>query len=213
MKLLSPLPRPRATGFTLIELLVVISIIAVLAAGSFGAYTKIVGGVRVKEARVMALGVANAVEGYSGDYSRLPKPTSATAGEDTTTSTEAAEGIVKVLIGKEGEGEAPQNPRNTDYTEGIKPAKARGDKKTADAEGSDKWVNGLVYEDENYSIVDPWGNYFKIKLDSNYSKDLENPNTEQVADGRILMRRSVLVWSAGKDADGDTWTDNPMSWD
>lgn len=212
MKILSPLPRPRLAGFTLIELLVVISIIAVLAAASMGGYNKIVQGVKKKEAGIMAIAISNSVEQFYADYNRLPKPTSATDGADSETTTESGEGIVKVLIGKEGESESIQNPRNVDYAEGIKQAKA-GKQKAATAGASDKWSNGLVYEDENYSIVDAWGNYYKIKLDSDYSKDVENPNIDQVAEGRTKIPKRVIVWSPGKDGKEETWDDNVMSWD
>ncbi len=213
MKLLSPLPRPRAAGFTLIELLVVISIIALLAAASFAGYGKIVEGVKKKEATVMAVAVANAVEQFYADYNRLPKPTSATDGSDSETTTEAGEGLVKVIIGKEGDSESLQNPRNIDYAEGIKPAKSAKKAKAATAGGSDKWSNGLVFEDESYEIVDTWGNYYKIKLDSDYDKELENPNIDEVADGRIKLPKRVIVWSPGKDGKEETWEDNVKSWD
>ncbi len=211
MKILSSMPRPRAAGFTLIELLVVISIIAILAAASFGAYGKIVESVRQKESLVMAVAISNSVEQFYADYNRLPKPSSATDGADSETTTEAGEGIVKVLIGKEGDADSVQNPRNVDYAEGIKPAKAGG-KKGATAGGSDKWVNGLVYEDDNYEIVDNWGNYYKIKLDSDYNKELENPNIDQVSEGRGKLPKRVIVWSVGKDGKEETWEDNTMSW-
>lgn len=206
-------PRSRASGFTLIELLTVISIIAILAAASFGGYSKIVEGVRKKEAQVMAVAVANAVEQFYSDYNRLPKATSATEGSDSETTTEAGEGLVKVLIGKEGESDSLQNSRKIDYAEGIKPAKASSKTKPAMAGASDKWTNGLVFEDDNYAIVDPWGNYYKIKLDSDYDKELENPNIDQVADGVLKLPKRVIVWSPGKDGKEETWDDNVRSWD
>lgn len=213
MKLLSPVPRPRATGFTLIELLTVISIIAILAAASFAGYGKIVEGVRKKGSAVMALAISNAVEQFYSDYNRLPKPTSATEGADSDTTTEAGEGLVKVLIGKEGEVESIQNPRNIDYAEGIKAAKTAKKAMASASGGSDKWVDGLVAEDDSYEIVDAWGNYYKVKLDSDYNKEVENPNTDQVAEGRTKIMKKVLVWSPGKDGKEETWSDNVMSWD
>jgi len=213
MKLLSPVPRLRATGFTLIELLTVISIISILAAASFAGYGKIVEGVRKKGSAVMSLAISNAVEQFFSDYNRLPKPTSATEGADSDTTTEAGEGLVKVLIGKEGEVESIQNPRNIDYAEGIKPAKSAKKAVASASGGSDKWVDGLVAEDDSFEIVDAWGNYYKVKLDSDYNKELENPNTDQVAEGRTKIMKKVLVWSPGKDGKEETWNDNVMSWD
>ena len=212
MKILSILPRPRQAGFTLIELLVVISIIAVLAAASVGGYSKIVEGVRKKEATIMSIAVANGVEQFYSDYNRLPKSVSSTAGEDSETSTESTEGVVKVLVGKEGDAEKVQNPRNTNYLEGLKQAKPAPKNKKATAGGSDKWVNGLADEDGEYSVVDAWGNYYKIKLDSDYDGKIENPNTEKVADGVKDVIKREIVWSPGKDGKEETWEDNIMSW-
>lgn len=214
MKMLSPVPRSRTSGFTLIELLTVISIIAILAAASFAGYGKIVDGVRKKGSIVMSIAISNAVEQFYADYNRLPKPTSATDGTDSESTTESSEGLVKVLIGKEGESQTIQNPRNTDYAEGIKPAKSRKKKANDTANtGSEKWADGLVTEDDTYEIVDAYGNYYKVKLDSDYDKELENPNTMQVAEGRTKMTKRVIVWSPGKDALEETWEDNVMSWD
>lgn len=214
MKLPSATFRPRVAGFTLIELLTVMAIIAILAAASFAGYGKIVEGVRKKEAQVMAIAVANAVEQFYADYNRLPKPTSATDGADSDTTTEGGEGLVKVLTGKEGEEGAVQNTRKVDYAEGIKPAKVvKGKAATAQAGGSDKWRNGLVLEDENIEIVDGWGNYYKVKLDTDYNKELENPDTNGVADGLTKLAKRVLVWSPGKDGKEETWEDNVKSWD
>lgn len=213
MKILSPLPRPKAAGFTLIELLVVISIIAILSAASIGGYSKITEGVRKKEAMIMGIAVANAVEQFYSEYNKLPKPTSAADGADTDTTTESGEGLVKVLIGKEGDTDSVQNPRKSDFTEGIKPAKKTTKTKAAGSSGSDSWVNGLVFEGEDYEIVDAWGNYYSVKLDSTYDKELENPNIDQVSAGRPIILKRVLVWSFGKDGKEETWDDNPMSWD
>ena len=213
MKILSSVPGPRAAGFTLIELLTVISIIAILAAASFAGYGKIVEGVRKKESQVMSVAIANSVTQFYADYNRLPKSASSTEGTDTETTTEGAEGVVKVLIGKEGENDALQNPRATNYAEGLKPAKPNKKSKAASAGASDKWVNGLVFEDDNYEIVDGWGNYYKMKLDSNYDKEIENPNIDEVAEGRARLPKQVIVWSAGKDGKEETWEDNPKSWD
>ena len=90
---------------------------------------------------------------------------------------------------------------------------AKGKAATAQAGGSDKWRNGLVLEDENIEIVDGWGNYYKVKLDTDYNKELENPDTNGVEDGLTKLAKRVLVWSPGKDGKEETWEDNVKSWD
>ncbi len=214
MKLLRKPPGARFAGFTLIELLTVISIIAILAAASFAGYGKIVEGVRKKEAAIMAVTIGNSVDQFYGDYNKLPKPESASEGDDSETTTEASEGLVMVLLGKEGDADTVQNPRKTDYLDGLKQAKPSKRKRDPGASaGSDKWANGLVYEQDQFEIVDGWGNYYKVVLDTNYDKELENPNSEEVAEGRPILPRRVAVWSAGKDGKEDTWIDNVKSWE
>ena len=66
---------------------------------------------------------------------------------------------------------------------------------------------------ETFGIVDGWGHYFRIRLDSDGNKELDNPHPGQVAEGRTRMVKRVLVWSAGKDGNWNTWEDKPMSWD
>ncbi len=174
---------------------------------------EIVDSVRKAEATAMAVAVANAVEQFYGDYNRLPKPSSGTFGSDNKSTTKGSEGMVKMLIGKEVKGDPLQNPRNTDYLVGLKPAKASSQTKPLTAEASDKWTNGLVFVDNNYEIVDSWGNFFIIKLDSDYDKELENPHPDEVAAGRTKLPKRVIVWSPGKDGKIETWADNVKSWD
>ncbi len=213
MKILSAAPRPRSAGFTLIELLTVISIIAILAAASFAGYGKIIDGVRKKESQVMAVTISNAVIQFYADYNRLPKSASSADGTDTQTTSEGAEGIIKVLAGKEGDSDTLQNPRATNYVEGIKPAKPNKKSGAAAAGASDKWINGFVLEEDNYEIVDGYGNYFLILLDSNFDKEVENPNIDEVGEGRARLAKQVVVWSPGKDGKEETWEDNPRSWE
>jgi hypothetical protein len=52
-----------------------------------------------------------------------------------------------------------------------------------------------------------------VKLDTDYNKELENPDTNGVADGLTKLAKRVLVWSPGKDGKEETWEDNVKSWD
>lgn len=61
-------------GFTLIELLVVISIIAMLAAGGFASYGKIMPGVRANSTAKNAKGIYNWLQAYANDHDqRFPQ--------------------------------------------------------------------------------------------------------------------------------------------
>ncbi len=203
-------------AFTLIELLTVVAIIAVLAAGSVGAYGKIVESTKKTEAKVMATTIANALEQFFTEYSRLPAPLSGGTGADAEAETSAAEGIVMVLLGKESDDGAKQNTRSQDFLDGFKQAKINtkaSEEEGATGGGSTKWINGLVYEDANYEIVDPWGNYFKMMIDLDYNNEIDNPNVDQAGQGKAKLRKRVIIWSPGKDKKEETWDDNVMSWD
>lgn len=217
MKIPPSLPsRAGRGGFTLIELLTVVAIIAVLVAGSVGAYGKIVESVRKKDAEAMAQTITSAVEQFYTEYSRLPRPESGSGqAADIEAETSHSDGLITVLIGKEGQSDDKQNTRDFDFLEGLKQAKANPRKSTNPETGTvSEWINGLVVEEGQHEVVDPWGNYFKIKLDLNYDGEIENPDTDEGSGSksRTVLRKRVLLWSAGKDNDEDTWNDNVKSW-
>jgi prepilin-type N-terminal cleavage/methylation domain-containing protein len=196
----TPMFRRRASaGFTLIELLVVVAIIALLVAGSFSAYGFVMDKARTKGTLATQMALVNAIEGFYRDFTRFPMPTSGGASnQDVDTDTSGAEGMVTVLLGKD----PTQNSRNIDYIGDMKAAKTQNGRQ----------VDGLVNEENNYAIMDPWGNPYQMRIDANYDNELDNPNTEDRGPGRSKLRKRVLIWSAGKDRDPSTWKDNVNSW-
>jgi hypothetical protein len=159
----------------------------------------------------MSIAISHSIEQFLADYGHLPLPTgSASAGRDLDTDTGSASGLVAVVTGKEPAGSStkPQNLRGIDYLEGVKPAKVI--KKTGPL-----WADGLVIDGTppEYSIVDAWGNLYHLRLDTDGDGWVENPDSNEVADGRTKLKKRVIVWSAGKDGYEETWEDNPKSWD
>ena len=146
------------------------------------------------EAQTLALTLANAVEQFQNEYQRLPEPTSFSKGSDTSSSTDSAEELIRTLKGLND----LQNPRKMDFLGDVKAAKVVNGKP----------VNGLVEEGDEFSLVDPWGNFFQIALDTDYDEKVENP--EPKPGGQL--RKTVIVWSAGPDGRLDTWEDNVCSW-
>jgi hypothetical protein len=175
----------------------------------FQPFSRIPSGARKKESAIMGVGLANSIEQFHADYGRLPlSANGATATGDMDTDTGEQPGLVAVLIGKEPLGSNLQNPRATNYLEGLKPAK-RG--KNADGP---PWVNGLIYElPSQLAVVDAWGNHYHVRMDTNGEGFIENPCPDEVAEGRALLKQLVIVWSPGKDGHEETWEDNPKSWD
>jgi hypothetical protein len=80
--------------------------------------------------------------------------------------------------------------------------------------GGPKWVNGLIDDSGSHFlfVVDPWGNFYHVRLDADGDGSLENPNIEERLAGRTRLQKRVLVWSPGKDGKEETWEDNPKSW-
>ncbi len=186
----------RTNGFTLIELLTVISIIAMLAAGSFAGYNKLIESARKKQAATMLQTLVNAIENYNGDYNQYPEPTSGGSGSDVQTDTSPEEGIVQTLIGQDPE----RNRRATDYLGSLPEA-------VNDKSGSYK--NGLLSQENSFGIYDPWGSPYDIWLDLDYDKEINNPDS---ANGNTTLRKQVIGFSRGIDKQDGTWDDNIASW-
>ena len=75
-------------GFTLIELLVVVAIIALLAAGSVGAYGKFINSVKEKSTAKYCVEIAGAISSFYADYDTLPVINTGSDWEGDTTSDE-----------------------------------------------------------------------------------------------------------------------------
>ena len=157
----------------------------------------------------MSLALSNGVEQFFADYTRLPLPLSgAPAKGDLDTDSGPSPGLVTLLVGHEPVGHMLQNPRRISYLDGLKQAKP-GPK----SDGP-RWVNGLADDTITHalSVVDCWGNFYHVRLDTDGDGWVENPNPEAVLEGLTKLHRRVLVWSPGKDGHEQTWSDNPISW-
>jgi prepilin-type N-terminal cleavage/methylation domain-containing protein len=198
-------PGTARRGFTLIELLVVVTIIAILAAGAYAGYSVMIEKAKVTDARSTGLAVTNAIEQYQMDYDYLPQPISATAGTDCNTDTSAEEGLIAILKGVD----VTQNSRKKDYLGDIKEAKTLG----SGTSESQKRVNGIYREtEETIALYDPWGSFYKVILDLDGNKKIENPNTDPDSGGSPELHKEYVIYSLGKDESEETWKDNVTSW-
>lgn len=203
MKPLFPVSPALRRAFTLIELLVVVSIIAMLAAGAYGAYSIMIERGKKTGAMAAITAVLNGISQFETDYDRFPQPTSATKGTDCETDTTAAEGLITVLKGVDKE----QNPKEVDYLGEIKDAKLTG------TQSDSRRVDGIYRETEDtIALYDPWGTEYKVTLDLDGNKKVNNPDQSDPSSAAPELHKSAIVYSAGKDRDPATWKDNVSSW-
>ena len=147
--------------------------------------------------------VLNAISQFETDYDRFPQPTSATKGTDCESDTSAAEGLVAVLKGVDKD----QNPKETDYLGEVKDAKKVGTATDA------RHVDGIYREtDEMIALLDPWGSEYKVTLDLDGNKKVNNPDQSDPSSASPELHKTAIVYSAGKDRDPATWKDNVSSW-
>lgn len=190
----------RQRGFTLVELLVTISIVAILAASAYGAYGLLIVKFRKAEAITYAKSIERAVIAFTNEYGdRFPLGETGGGEGDVEVTTESGSATIKILVGKDVE----KNSRQMDFI---------GDMKQAKTDNSGKPKGGMVSENDQYGIVDPWGNYYKVKMDADFDNEIENPDIAG-AGTKLKLRAKVLVWSPGEDKNFDTWEDNVKSWE
>ena len=127
---------------------------------------------------------------------------------DLDTDTSPTHNFLAIILGLEQAGEARQNPQNTNYAEGLKPAKRMSG-------GQYPWSNGLFFVTDTgpYGLVDYQGKPYRVRLDTSNDREIANPNPLEISEGRSRLPKGVIVWGAGKDGNWETWDDNPKSWD
>lgn len=67
--------------------------------------------------------------------------------------------------------------------------------------------NGLLVKGDDETLVDAWGQTYRILTDVDGNGSIASPEPQQKP-----LTEAVLVWSAGEDGDFDTWEDNLASW-
>jgi prepilin-type N-terminal cleavage/methylation domain-containing protein len=191
-------------GFTLIELLVVVSIIALLAAGSVGAYGKVMNVVKKNASQKTCVELAGAIASFVADYDKFPI-SNAAGGADHHIEDTAGDGEwLGILSGK---GDPRYNSRKTNFIDGFKQAKFIGG----------RWVDGINYEGSETAptLIDPWGLGYRVVMDTDFNGEIDNPElsgTGAVNPVQKVRGKKVLIWGPGLDGDYNTWQDNPKSW-
>lgn len=235
-------------AFTLLELLVVISIIAVLAGILLPVGSGVLDRAKKVDAKVTMTSAITAIKAYQTEYGQYPTEPPDAAGGGTpmdmtfdtgSSSPSSGQGgrngllfdVLRALNNPTGGGGAGSaaykalNSRKIVYFE-SKDVKNVGDPRggfipSATSSGGGTIKTGFTAGD----LVDPWGNLFCFRIDSNYTDIImqpykingdmtagltyqngasDDPNTPPTDSSKIL-RTAVVGFCAGKDAKfGDT---------
>lgn len=136
----------------------------------------------------------NAIAAYEKEYQHHPLLDPA---NDLTVETGHA--LMDVILGSDGQRTpGGRNSRGIIfYTD-----------KSAKPFGEGSFRNGVTLDNTNGGkLWDPWGNHYRVRLDTNGDGKIENP-----AAPATHLPESIAVWSAGPDGDFETWADNVKTW-
>lgn len=180
--------RERFCAFTLIELLVVIAIIVILIALLFPAFR----GVQDQAKRVQAKNdltqIVTAVNAFYTEYGQYPAVSNSSGdGNDFFAADENNNNVLfDIMRADPANGNVQTyNPRIIAF---MHPPIAKDPSKPKSGIGG----NGRYY--------DPWGACYRIRIDTNYNNQLENPYGTNAGFNPIQI--GVIAWSLGKDNDG-----------
>lgn len=142
-----------------------------------------------------AFQLKNAISAYYTEYRVYPAKLVSEGDVELSSNHE----LMDILLGSEKEGERTGlNPRRIAFFTG----------KQAKPLGNGKYRKGIVLnEGGTGELFDPWGNHYRVRLDTNLDNQVVAPSGTETA-----VEESILIWSAGKDGDFDTWRDNVYTW-
>lgn len=197
-------------GFSLIELLVVISIIAILMALLFPAFTGVHDQAKRTQAKNDMVQIVTAVNAFYTEYGQYPcDAQSGNDGDDFFAADDNANNtLFDILRGDPTNGNVQTyNPKAIAF---FQPTIAK------DLASPRSGIGG------NGKLYDPWGNCYRVRMDNNYTGAVENPYSGNAGFNPIQL--GVIAWSIGKDLDGakaamggadkktGTYNDDVISW-
>lgn len=148
------------------------------------------------QAQNTAYNLKNAISSYYTEYRRYP-----VSAKDVDALLHSDHELMDVLLGSDQSGSSDGlNPRKIAFYIG----------KSAKPMENGRFRKGVTLDGYGAGeLWDPWGNHYRILLDSDLDNGVDNPDYSA---GLTRLPESILVWSAGPDGDFDTWEDNPTTW-
>lgn len=174
---------PRSEAFTLIELLVVISIIAVLAGLLLPVTGAVMKNAQKVSCRSTEMSIIAAVNSYQTEYSQYPVPNNVPTGADYTYTSD----------GQNNNGELfnvlrAMNPQDSSSATGTLNSRRISYFEAKNVKNVNKPKDGFVLTGTptgnlgvNFAagdLIDPFGNLYCVRMDSNYNNVLTNPYTD-----------------------------------
>ncbi len=186
MKTSTSTPGRLEHAFSLMELLVVITIILILSAILLPAGHTVTKTMRKVEAQKTASELRTGMVNYFSEYKRFPNISGGSSGGDTVIQTDGSTGLLTALLGIGGSASTQSiNPRGTQFFS-AKTAKSDGRKGI--------WASG-----GSHKLYDPWGGYYFVQYDSDYSNAMTVPS--RTGSGTEEIYSSVAVWSYGENGE------------
>jgi prepilin-type N-terminal cleavage/methylation domain-containing protein len=197
-------------GFTLIELLVVITVIAILIALLFPAFTGVLDQAKRTQAKNDLVQIVTAVNAFYTEYGKYPGDvqTGDDEGDFFTGADSNNNMLFDILRGDPSNGNVQTyNPKAIAF---FQPPIAK------DLANPKSGIGG------NGRLYDPWGSCYRVRMDNNYSGTVENPYSKNAGFNPIQL--GVIAWSLGKNLDGartatgsgdkktGTYDDDVISW-
>lgn len=151
------------------------------------------------QAENTAYNLKNAISAYNTEYREFPVKNPDKT-KDTIAQTDHA--LMDVLLAADNQAvPGGLNPRRISFYAGRRA-------NTAKAGKNGRYRKGVKLEAGGASeLWDPYSNYYKVLVDTNYYNIIDSPETPGVP-----IKSTVIVWSAGPDGDFDTWKDNVKTW-
>ena len=178
-------------GFTLIELLVVITVIAILMALLFPAFRGAQDQAKRTQAKNDVTQIVTAVNAFYTEYGQYPDSTGTSGGSDYfAADDDNNNALFDVLRGDPNNGRVKTyNPKVIVF---LQPTIAKDPDHPRGGIGG----NGRFY--------DPWGQAYRIKMDTSYDNAVANPYDNGSGAGFDPIQLGVLSWSIGVDGGGAT---------